>query len=133
MRRLTAFLIGLMLPFTIAVPLTSADVTPSTDDSAVMVKPGVVDVKSQVRRQLSMRGFGHQQWKCAAEIVYRESRFHPDSFNAASGAVGLFQIKNLPRYFGVKRQVERAVKYLNHRYGRDWCAALKFHNANGWW
>lgn len=74
--------------------------------------------------------------KATAQLVFKESGFHPDSINKSSGACGLFQSypcgKMDCQLSDISCQLNWGEQYIKNRYGTPE-KALEFHNLNGWY
>jgi hypothetical protein len=72
------------------------------------------------------------QWPCLRELWDRESGWDPTSDNPTSSAYGIPQIIGMKPGTGWKRQIERGLSYIDHRYGTP-CSALAAHDSKGWY
>jgi len=74
--------------------------------------------------------------KAYAELIYRESGFHPESVNSSSGACGLAQAlpceKMACDLTDVDCQLDWIASYVERRYGTIE-KTLQFHQAKGWY
>jgi hypothetical protein len=91
-----------------------------------------VDVRAFVKKRASRAGWTQMQWKCLDTIIYKESRWHPNSKNKHSSAYGLFQILKLPIGTPIRDQTERGISYIRSRYETP-CNALKHHMRYNWY
>jgi hypothetical protein len=104
-----------------------------------VAKPITPDTaRAYVKHRATLAGYSKRQWKCLDEIIYRESRWQHQADNPHSSAFGLFQQLKLDPTTGVRKQTERGLRYITHRYGSDQdpigaCSALAFHDKNGWY
>lgn len=88
--------------------------------------------RSYVRIQVSHEGWTDGEWVCLDELVFRESSWDKDASNPKSSASGLFQLLKTKPTTPLKKQTERGIKYIKHRYGTP-CEALSHHNRKGWY
>ncbi|MFJ3926662.1 transglycosylase SLT domain-containing protein [Streptomyces sp. NPDC090022] len=80
------------------------------------------------------------QWSCFSEIIDRESTWNYKAVNSSSGAYGLVQALPGSKMASAgadwrtnpATQIKWGLNYMEDRYGSP-CAALTFHNANGWY
>ena len=101
-----------------------------TTAAAITVDKGSVQ---DLVRQATTEAFGESQVAAMFAIVSRESGFNPNSYNARSGACGIFQF--VPGRLcgaGAQPQIEAGVRYVKARYGtpdRAWA----FWQGHGWY
>lgn len=87
--------------------------------------------RAYTHRVVSSRGFSRREWVCLDTLIRRESNWSP---TAKTGShYGLGQVRNMKPGTPLKRQVERILKYLNHRYQGSACKALKHSYRTGWY
>jgi len=75
---------------------------------------------------------------CALKIAWRESRYQLHVRNSTSGAYGVFQLMQVDKRLSLQKQIDRATKYVVHRYGGQdhsaaWCKAWSQWQAKGWY
>lgn len=78
-------------------------------------------------------GWSHKEVQCAAELVWRESRWNPEAKNEKSSAYGLFQILSTRPHTLVPHQILVGIRYIAHRYHNSPCRALAFQKRHGWY
>ncbi len=69
---------------------------------------------------------------CLDELWYLESRWNYKAKNPKSSAAGIPQLLNLKETDPFK-QIDRGLKYIDHRYDGCACKALAHHKAKGWY
>jgi len=72
------------------------------------------------------------QYYCIEELWHKESRWSPTAKNARSSAYGIPQLLNMkePNPF---RQIDKGLRYIEHRYQGSPCKALQHHKIKGWY
>jgi hypothetical protein len=75
---------------------------------------------------------------CALKIAWRESRFQLHVRNPTSGAYGAFQLMQVDKHLNLQKQISRATKYVESRYGstdktHSWCKAWQAWQTKGWY
>jgi hypothetical protein len=72
------------------------------------------------------------EYYCIEELWHKESRWSPTAKNARSSAYGIPQLLNMkePNPF---KQIDRGLRYIEHRYSGSPCKALAFHNRKGYY
>jgi len=77
-------------------------------------------------------GYPSREVKCLVALWTRESRFDHLSDNPRSTAYGIAQLLG-ERSRDPELQVLRGLRYLEHRYGKSACRALKHSDRRGWY
>ena len=72
------------------------------------------------------------QWICLTRLWGKESAWNHLADNPHSTAFGIPQILGL-KTLDPYEQVDRGIKYINHRYSGDACKAWKHHQRKGWY
>ena len=102
--------------------------------SITPVSQGSIDATKEINyaKQLADYQLTEKQEKCHHEIVYRESRWNYKAKNPKSSAAGIPQLLNLkePNPF---RQIDKGLRYIEHRYSGSACKALQHHKIKGWY
>lgn len=88
--------------------------------------------RSYVRIRVMHEGWTDGEWVCLDELIFRESSWDKDAKNPNSSAFGLFQTLKTDPDTPLKKQTERGIKYIKHRYDTP-CEALAFHDRKGWY
>lgn len=88
--------------------------------------------KSLTVRMAHKYGYRSAQLRCLLNLWQRESNFRPQALNRRSGAGGVPQILGLDPATPTRRQIERGLTYIAHRYGSP-CLALRHHDQRGWY
>jgi hypothetical protein len=72
------------------------------------------------------------EYYCIEELWHLESRWNYKAKNPKSSAAGIPQLLNLkePNPF---RQIDRGLRYIEHRYSGSPCKALAHHKIKGWY
>lgn len=107
-------------------------------DAAVEIpaKPRrVVNVREYVRERASRHGWSWTQWRAVVALVNVENtQWRIDAKNnEGSSAYGLFQILRMPHGTPLREQVDRFIRYIEHRYDGDPVKAWAHHKAKGWY
>lgn len=93
------------------------------------------DVRSYVQERASRHGWSWKQWRAVVALVNLENRswlVHQQN-REGSSAYGLFQILRMPKGTPLREQVDRFIRYIEHRYDGDPVKALEHHKRNGWY
>jgi hypothetical protein len=72
------------------------------------------------------------EYYCVEELWHLESRWNYKAKNPKSSAAGIPQLLNLkePNPF---RQIDKGLRYIEHRYSGSACKALAHHKLKGWY
>ncbi len=72
------------------------------------------------------------EYYCIEELWHLESRWDYKAKNPRSSAAGIPQLLNLkePNPF---KQIDRGLRYIEHRYNGSACKALAHHKIKGWY
>jgi hypothetical protein len=72
------------------------------------------------------------EYYCLEELWHIESRWNYKAKNPKSSAAGIPQLLNLkePNPF---RQIDKGLRYIEHRYSGSACKALAHHKVKGWY
>ena len=72
------------------------------------------------------------EYYCIEQLWHLESRWNYKAKNARSSAAGIPQLLNMnePNPF---KQIDRGLRYIEHRYSGSPCKALAFHNRKGYY
>jgi len=72
------------------------------------------------------------EYYCIEELWHLESRWNYKAKNPRSSAAGIPQLLNLkePNPF---RQIDKGLRYIEHRYNGSACNALQHHKIKGWY
>ena len=72
------------------------------------------------------------EYYCIEQLWHLESRWNYKAKNARSSAAGIPQLLNMnePNPF---RQIDKGLRYIEHRYSGSPCKALAFHNLKGYY
>ncbi len=76
------------------------------------------------------RIINYEQYKCLSKIIYKESRWNPQSKNGSHYGLGQMRSEHY-RTLDPYRQIDATIKYITNRYG-SMCNALRFHLKNGY-
>jgi hypothetical protein len=71
------------------------------------------------------------EWPCLRQLWTRESNWRPEARNGSH--YGIPQMRGLTPGTGWKRQIERGIGYIDHRYGGSPCRALAHSDRVGWY
>ena len=91
-------------------------------------------IKVNTLKQITFHkmNYDFEQFYCLDEIVWKESRWNYKAKNPKSSAAGIPQLLNLKETDPFK-QIDKGLKYINHRYDGCACTALAHHKAKGWY
>jgi hypothetical protein len=98
------------------------------DDSEAL-KPKTTHFKQYAFIQLN---HDFKEFYCLDELWYRESRWDHKAKNKRSSAYGIPQLLKLKETDPFK-QIDKGLKYIDHRYDGCACKALAHHKAKGWY
>lgn len=73
-----------------------------------------------------------KQWQCLQALWYAESRWKYTADNPYTTAYGIAQVLNTPENITPKKQIERGVRYINHRYKTP-CVAWQHFKKHDWY
>ena len=76
------------------------------------------------------RGYTDRQWQCLDLIIKRESHYRLKAVNGSHYGIG--QLRGMKHGTGAKHQIDRILKYIEHRYDNA-CNAYKHHRKHGWY
>lgn len=127
--------VGLLLTLSLASCAEAPTTTAAPRETPSRVQPAKVkpeDPRRYVKQVARSAGYDRRQWRCLDEIIHRESRWNPKADNPTSTAYGLFQQLRLNPNASLAKMTRLGLKYIRHRYGNA-CAALAFHDKNGWY
>lgn len=111
------------------VPVTSvADAT--LGDAAYPVKQASIS-KPSPREYAKRATRSRSDYACLVELWTRESNWNHKADNPRSSAYGIAQLLGETSKDPYK-QIDKGLRYIRHRYGSA-CAALLFHDRNGWY
>jgi hypothetical protein len=99
------------------------------ENSSVALKPKTTHFKQYAFIQLN---HDFKEFYCLDELWYKESRWDFKAKNKRSSAYGIPQLLNLKEKDPFK-QIDRGLKYIDHRYDGCACKALAHHKAKGWY
>jgi hypothetical protein len=98
-------------------------------DDSVALKPKTTHFKQYAFIQLN---HDFKEFYCLDELWYRESRWDHKAKNKRSSAYGIPQLLKLKETDPFK-QIDKGLKYIEHRYDGCACKALAHHKAKGWY
>lgn len=141
LRPLPIFILAIGLG--ILSPLQIPPQSPAVADEIEIIKPVLVErtpeaAKVYAKTQLSVYGWDNpNSWQCLISLWTRESNWRPDAYNKIAvwqdgeklHAGGIPQILGLDPKLTVEEQIERGLRYIEHRYGGP-CSAWRFWSSN---
>ena len=77
-----------------------------------------------------MKVLNDKQYRCLVILWRKESNWSPTARNSKSSAFGIPQLLKMTETNPFK-QIDLAIKYIEHRYKGDMCQALLAHNIKG--
>ena len=98
---------------------------------AVAPAAQIMPIKS-VKQYAKEKTPNQTQWKCLSKLWGKESAWNHLADNPHSSAFGIPQILGL-KTIDPYEQIDRGIKYINHRYDGDACKAWKHHQRRGWY
>ncbi len=99
------------------------------ENDSVALKPKTTHLKQYAFIQLN---HDFKEFYCLDELWHLESRWNYKAKNPKSSAAGIPQLLNLKEKDPFK-QIDRGLKYIDHRYDGCACTALAHHKAKGWY
>ena len=87
-------------------------------------------IRAQTKTMAVSRGYTDREWQCLDLIIKRESNYRLKAVNGSHYGIG--QIRGMKHGTGAKRQIERVLEYIQHRYGSA-CNAYKHHRKHRWY
>ena len=75
------------------------------------------------------RIINYEQYQCLSRIIYKESRWNPQSKNGSHYGLGQMRSEHY-RTLDPYRQIDATIKYITNRYG-SMCNAWRFHERVG--
>lgn len=97
--------------------------------SLIWVQPAQASPQDHYKLYAHSRIINEEQYKCLSRIIYKESRWNPQSKNGSHFGLGQMRsqhYRNLDPY----RQIDATIKYITNRYG-SMCNAWRFHQKKG--
>lgn len=76
--------------------------------------------------------YSFKEFYCLDELLHKESRWNYKAKNTKSSAFGLFQMLNNKEKDPIK-QIDKGLRYIEHRYSGSACKALAHHKLKGWY
>ena len=99
------------------------------ENSSEALKPKTTHFKQYAFIQLN---HDFKEFYCLDELWYLESRWDHKAKNKRSSAYGIPQLLKLKETDPFK-QIDKGLKYIDHRYDGCACKALAHHKAKGWY
>ena len=92
---------------------------------------GAKPTKQQIMHVLRLMSLNHQEFKCNAKIIQKESNYNTSAQNGSHYGLpqGRTQWLLTATY---QEQLQWFIKYIRARYG-DGCRALKHHKKHNWY
>ena len=98
---------------------------------AVAPAAQIMPIKS-VKQYAKEKTPNQTQWSCLTKLWGKESAWNHLADNPHSSAFGIPQILGL-KTVDPYEQIDRGIKYIDHRYDGDACKAWKHHQRRGWY
>jgi len=76
--------------------------------------------------------YSFKEFYCLDELLHKESRWNYKAKNPKSSAFGLFQMIGNKEQDPIK-QIDKGLRYIEHRYSGSACKALAHHKLKGWY
>jgi hypothetical protein len=99
------------------------------ENHSVALKPKTTHFKQYAFIQLN---HDFKEFYCLDELWYKESRWDHKAKNKRSSAYGIPQLLKLKETDPFK-QIDKGLKYIEHRYDGCACKALAHHKVKGWY
>jgi hypothetical protein len=76
--------------------------------------------------------YSFKEFYCLDELLHKESKWNYKAKNPKSSAFGLFQMIGNKEKDPIK-QIDKGLRYIEHRYSGSACKALAHHKLKGWY
>jgi hypothetical protein len=99
--------------------------------SLINMQPAHANEADHYKLYAHSRIINYDQYRCFSHIIYKESRWSVKAKNGSHFGLGQMRshhYRNLDGY----RQIDKTIKYINHRYG-SMCKAWTFHKKHGYY
>lgn len=106
------------------------DYPQAVDKSSTPVDNSPDGIRKLTHTKATSRGYTDHQWQCLDLIIKRESHYNLTAVNGSHYGIG--QVRGMKPGTGAKRQIERILDYIQHRYTTA-CEAYAFHKKHGWY
>jgi hypothetical protein len=92
------------------------------------------ELKVNTLKQITFHkmNYNFEQFYCLDELLHKESRWNYKAKNPKSSAFGLFQMIGNKEQDPIK-QIDKGLRYIEHRYSGSACKALAHHKLKGWY
>jgi hypothetical protein len=100
------------------------------DKSTKPVDNSPSNIRKLTHDKATSRGYTDRQWQCLDLIIKRESHYRLTAVNGSHYGIG--QVRGMKHGTGAKRQIERILTYIEHRY-QTACNAYQHHRKHGWY
>lgn len=100
------------------------------DKSTKPVDNSPSSIRKLTHLKATSRGYTDRQWQCLDLIIQRESHYRLTAVNGSHYGIG--QVRGMKHGTGAKRQIERILEYIEHRYTTA-CKAYEHHRKHGWY
>lgn len=118
---------GAIITTATAFILSSTAVVASGKPADVGTKP----TKQEILTLLRLVSLNHQEYKCNAEIIRKESNYNTSAKNGSHYGLAQGRTPYL-RTATYQQQLHWYIKYIRAKYG-DGCVALKHHKKHNWY
>ena len=95
----------------------------------LQMQPAQATNADQYKLYAHSRLINDTQYQCLKKIIYKESRWNPNSKNGSHYGLGQMRSEHY-RTLDPYRQIDATIKYITHRYG-SMCNAWRFHMKKG--
>ena len=91
-------------------------------------------IKVNTLKQITFHkmNYSFKEFYCLDELLHKESRWNYKAKNPKSSAFGLFQMIGNKEQDPIK-QIDKGLRYIEHRYSGSACKALAHHKLKGWY
>ena len=92
------------------------------------------ELKVNTLKQITFHkmNYSFKEFYCLDELLHKESRWNYKAKNPKSSAFGLFQMIGNKEQDPIK-QIDKGLRYIEHRYSGSACKALAHHKLKGWY
>ena len=87
-------------------------------------------IRKLTHKKATSRGYSDREWQCLDLIIKRESHYRHTAVNGSHYGIG--QLRGMKHGTGPKRQIERVLDYIQHRY-KTACKAYAHHKKHRWY
>ena len=98
---------------------------------SIQMQPAQANEVDHYKLYAHSRIINYDQYRCFSHIIYKESRWSVKAKNGSHFGLGQMRSQHYRNLDGY-RQIDKTIKYINHRYG-SMCKAWTFHKKHGYY